>query len=124
MEMVDPAIVQLRRILEKDTTTDADKLRAITMILDRTGYGREAKLEVGIKPYEKLLDGIIIRRPEVESAEPDESDDPNIIDAEVVEDAEPKQPAPRVVDQRDDPDEPSAPFRPYIVGSANPIRRR
>lgn len=123
MEMVDPAIIQLHRILEKDTTTDADKLRAITMVLDRTGYGREAKLEVEVKPYEKLMEGIIIRRPEVESAAGAESEDPNIIDAEVVEDAEPTQPEPRVVDQRLDSDEPSAPFRPYIVGSANPRRR-
>lgn len=122
MEMVDPAIVQLQRILEKDSTTDADKLCAITMVLDRTGYGREVKLEVEIKSYEKLTRRIIIVRPEVDSAAGAQSEDPNIIDAEVVEDAE-SATADRATNQPTAPTNPSVAFKPYIVGSANRRRR-
>lgn len=121
LEMVDPAIVQLHRILEKDTTTDADKLRAITMVLDRTGYGREAKLEVEVKPYERLMEGIIVRQPEGELVAGPTWDDPNIIDAEVVDDSEPATAPSRATGQQPNP---SVPFKPYVVGSANPSRRR
>jgi hypothetical protein len=119
LEMVDPAIVQLHRILEKDTTTDADKLRAITMVLDRTGYGREAKLEVEVRPYEKLMEGIVIRDQGELDAAPAEPD-PNVIDAEVVDDSEPAAQASRVASQQANR---SVPFKPYVVGSANPPRR-
>ena len=38
-EMVAPAIQQLQIILEKPNTSDADRLRAIPLLLDRTGFG-------------------------------------------------------------------------------------
>lgn len=46
MEMVEPAMIELRKIIDRDDTVDSDKLRAIQMVLDRAGYGPGAKLEV------------------------------------------------------------------------------
>ncbi|MBZ5739770.1 hypothetical protein [Nocardioides mangrovi] len=45
-EMVEPALVELNKILAREDTSDADKLRAIQMVLDRTGHGPGSKLEV------------------------------------------------------------------------------
>lgn len=63
LEMVDPAMVQLHRIIEKPDASDADKLRAISMVLDRTGYGPKSQVEVEVKPWEKVLKGIMKTAP-------------------------------------------------------------
>lgn len=59
LEMISPALAQLDRILTKSDTTDADRLRAITLLLDRTGYGPKAELEVEVKQWEQTLQGIL-----------------------------------------------------------------
>lgn len=57
MDMIDPAVTHLQKIIEKDTTSDADRLRAIQMLLDRTGYGIRSEVVIEAKPWEKLVDG-------------------------------------------------------------------
>jgi len=47
--MVDPAISQHLRILEKADTSDADRLKAIQMIYDRTGLRPGVDLNVGVE---------------------------------------------------------------------------
>lgn len=61
MEMVDPALVQLRRIIDNPATSDADKLRAIAMVLNRTGYHEKSELTVEheLKPWEQLVEGVV-----------------------------------------------------------------
>lgn len=56
-EMVDPAVVQLNRIITKEDTTDTDRLRAIQMLLDRTGYGPRSEMVLTPKPWEALVEG-------------------------------------------------------------------
>ncbi|WP_430645430.1 hypothetical protein [Agromyces sp. GXS1127] len=102
MEMVDPAVVQLNRIIEKADTSDADRLKAIAMVLDRTGYGAKATLEVEEKtPGYLALERVLVeryeggqplfnkkrRRKEIEAPA---SDDDDVVDAEVVEDVPPQ----------------------------------
>lgn len=47
LEMVDPALAELRKIIDNKRTSDADKLRAIQMVLDRTGF--KSGVEVTVK---------------------------------------------------------------------------
>jgi hypothetical protein len=71
-ELVDPAIAELGRIIEKSTTSDADRLRAITLVLDRTGFGPKTDVTVGVKAYEGVIDRIFKQLPPgVETVEPE-----------------------------------------------------
>jgi hypothetical protein len=49
-EMVMPAMRELRRIVESKTATDADKLRAVSMVLNRTGYSEKQSIDIGLRP--------------------------------------------------------------------------
>lgn len=80
LEMVDPAITELLRIVTKPTTTDADRLRAIQLVLDRTGYHAKTEISAEVKPWEGLVGGEILR----------DLPDDNVIDAEVVADDDPR----------------------------------
>lgn len=61
LEMVEPAMVQLRRIIDKPDTSDADKLRGIQMILDRTGYKPGMVIEVKEHdPWSSLTDDALV----------------------------------------------------------------
>ena len=55
MEMIDPAVVHLRKIITKESTSDADRLRAIQMLLDRTGFGPRSEVLLTPKPWEALV---------------------------------------------------------------------
>ncbi len=55
LELVNPALAELQRILTKPDTTDADRLRAITLLLDRTGYGPKSQVEVEVRPWQELM---------------------------------------------------------------------
>lgn len=82
--MILPAWDELRRIMLKDSTSDADKIRAITVLLDRGGYGPRSELGVTaeVKPWEGLVAGVL------KSSE-------DIVDAEVIEyDDDPRPPLP------------------------------
>ncbi|HWL59748.1 MAG TPA: hypothetical protein VNQ48_02565 [Microbacteriaceae bacterium] len=60
--MIVPALVELNKILVAPGTSDGDKLRAISMVLDRTGYGKESNHlhTVEVKPWEKTMEAIVV----------------------------------------------------------------
>ena len=128
LELQEPAIVQLNRILSAPGTSDSDRLRAVQMVLDRTGLGASQHVEVEVKPWEITMQQVFKNNvdPQINRGIPADmleelnaskttARDENIEDAEVIE---------------DDDFEPSdhsnvvsfdAPVR---RGSANPPRRR
>jgi len=55
MAMVDPALVELRKIIDRTDASDADKLRAIQMVLDRTGFKPGVQIEVGLSRFDQFL---------------------------------------------------------------------
>lgn len=60
LEAVIPALKELRKIIDKPSASDADKLRAISMVLNRTGYSEKQSIDIGLRPaseWEKLLTG-------------------------------------------------------------------
>ena len=63
LELVLPAISELEAVLSNQTTANSDKLRAIQLILDRTGYGTKSEMEVTVKPWEQTLKGIMRTAP-------------------------------------------------------------
>lgn len=78
MSLVEPTLVELQKILTKPTTSDTDRLRAIQIVLDRTGLHAKTDMTIEheIKPWEGLVDGILRKM---------EERDQEIIEAEVVE---------------------------------------
>lgn len=80
--MVLPALAELNKIVTAPGASDGDKLRAISMVLDRTGYGRGMTIEhVQAKPWEITMQHIVT---ELGTDTYDQIED--IEDAEVVED--------------------------------------
>ena len=63
LALVLPAISELEQVLSSATTAPSEKLRAIQIILDRTGYGTKSELEVTVKPWEATLKGIMRSAP-------------------------------------------------------------
>lgn len=57
-ELVEPALVQLNRILSAQGTSDSDRLRSIQMVLDRTGFGPGSTIEHEVKPWEITIQSI------------------------------------------------------------------
>jgi hypothetical protein len=49
IEMVLPAMRELHRILNDPTTEDSDKLKAINMVLNRTGYSERQQIDLGLR---------------------------------------------------------------------------
>lgn len=47
--MVLPAMRELHRILDKPDTSDADRLKAINAVLNRTGYSERQTIELGLR---------------------------------------------------------------------------
>jgi hypothetical protein len=66
LEMVDPALAELKRIIEKPATSDADRLRAITLVLDRTGHGPKSEVTMEVKAYEGVIGRIMKTLPVTE----------------------------------------------------------
>lgn len=118
--MVMPALVELNKILEAPSTSDGDKLRAVSMVLDRTGFGKGMTIEhKQDKPWEVTMQAIIMP-----VADDYQSISDDIEDAEVVEESlEPvadlstleRFDGPRIV-----PDAETG--RGRVRGSANPLR--
>ncbi|WGY04007.1 hypothetical protein QI633_09600 [Nocardioides sp. QY071] len=60
IEMVLPAMRELRRILDSKTASDADKLKAVNMVLQRTGYNERHSIDIGLRernPWDLLTGG-------------------------------------------------------------------
>ena len=125
MEMVDPALVQLNRMLEAPTTSDSDRTRIALAVLDRTGYGAGMRLEVEVKPWEQVMQsafknpnsmpGIVkTPPPELQALIDPDLDGADVVDAELVEDESDADPFPP------SPDVPA----PIWIGSAQPPKRR
>lgn len=121
LEMVEPALVQLSQIMEKPSTSDSDRLRAIQMVLDRTGYGPGHTLEVEVKPWELTMQRIVKELPSVDMvATPEPAYDPeDIEDAEVIEDHHPRDYLPQIV-----PPTVLGESATIRIGSAQPPRRQ
>ena len=65
--MVLPAMEELWAILRNKDTADADKLKAINMVLNRTGYSERQSIDIGLREetaYDRLVkgEGLIIQR--------------------------------------------------------------
>lgn len=64
MSMINPALVELNKIMTAPGTSDGDRLRAVSMVLDRTGYGKGMTVEhVQTKPWEVTMEHIITAVP-------------------------------------------------------------
>lgn len=73
--LIAPAIQELQSILTKTDTSDADRLRAITLLLDRTGFGPKSEVGIEVKKYEQIAVSVIRELPEaLEEAEIVEDD--------------------------------------------------
>jgi hypothetical protein len=79
IEMILPALTHLRRIIDSPNTSDADKLKAINMVLNRTGYGERHNIDLGLRtptPFDELASTafVILRGDEniIDSPTPDE----------------------------------------------------
>lgn len=120
MELTAPAIAQLQEILTKPNTSDADRLRAVAMILDRTGFGPKAEMTVDVKPYEKLMMGIYreVTGAEELTVEADE----DVVDAEVVPDRPPVAPPRDDLSADDDPAEEPYPEDTIQRGALSLVR--
>lgn len=111
LALVLPAIEELEAVLANSTTANSDKLRAIQLILDRTGYGTKSELEVTVKPWEVTLKGIM------RSAPPEYRPDLPVLDAVVLDDDQTSETA-EELDPLDR--EFRALFEPRIIGSNKP----
>ncbi|GAA1543307.1 hypothetical protein [Nocardioides humi] len=56
LELVDPALAALHKVLTDKNADDSTKVRAALGILDRTGHGPGAKLEVGVSKWDHLME--------------------------------------------------------------------
>lgn len=81
--LAEPAVVELEKILKHPGTTDKEKLRAVQLILDRTGHGPSSKFELD-PPWQAVVVGVISedgqqpaewRQKRYEQYDPDEDDD-------------------------------------------------
>lgn len=56
IEMILPALAHLRKIIDSPSTSDTDKLRAIQMVLSRTGYNEKHSIDIGLRERSKFDD--------------------------------------------------------------------
>lgn len=62
LNMVEPALKELRRIIDDANADDANKLRAINMVLNRTGFAEKQNLEIGLRPptvWDQITEGSV-----------------------------------------------------------------
>lgn len=55
MAMVEPALVELQKIISNPETNDADKLRGIQLVLDRTGFKAGVEVSVGLSQWDETM---------------------------------------------------------------------
>ncbi|KAA1423192.1 hypothetical protein [Nocardioides antri] len=81
IEMIMPAMRELRRVLDSKTASDADKLKAVNMVLQRTGFNERHQIDIGLRepsPWERLTgaDSTAFRIERGREAVIDPDDDP------------------------------------------------
>jgi hypothetical protein len=90
--MQHPALGELWKILTKPETEDADRLRAIREVLDRTGLDRERVIKLVQAPEDPWAMAMTAFLSELSSPSPHtdatEDEDPDITDADIIEDGE------------------------------------
>ncbi|GAB3985676.1 hypothetical protein V1634_29750 [Plantactinospora veratri] len=59
LALADPAITALAKVVRDTGTSDADRIRAATAILDRAGLGPSSKVEMGTEPHHGFLAAVI-----------------------------------------------------------------
>jgi hypothetical protein len=62
LALVEPALVELHRVLTDPKADDAVKVRAALGILDRTGHGPGARIEFGVSRFEETLAEVLVDR--------------------------------------------------------------
>lgn len=121
--MINPALVELNKILVAPGTSDGDKLRAVAMVLDRTGFGKGFTVEhTQDKPWEVTMQHIITEMPDGYDPYPED-----IQDAEVVEETLPPIADMSKLERFDGPRiHPNAGDKATarVRGSADPINRK
>lgn len=118
--MVMPALVELNKILEAPSTSDGDKLRAVSMVLDRTGFGKGMTIEhKQDKPWEVTMQAIIMPVTDDYQSISDDIEDAEVVD-ESLEPVADLSKLERFDGPRIMPD--SATGRGRVRGSANPLR--
>jgi hypothetical protein len=54
LELVDPALAALHKVLTDKDADDSTKVRAAVAILDRTGHGPGAHIEIGVSKFDQI----------------------------------------------------------------------
>jgi len=58
LAMVLPALARLDAIVRKPETSDADRLRAIVEVLNRTGFSGKTEIELTVAPWQEIISEI------------------------------------------------------------------
>ncbi|MBF4768338.1 hypothetical protein ISU10_11225 [Nocardioides agariphilus] len=85
LAMVNPALAELHRIMTNKQTSDTDKLRAIQMVLDRTGFKPGVQIDVAVTAFQEVADAALVEIGEDRSLP---SSERPALDAPTFEDAE------------------------------------
>jgi hypothetical protein len=63
IDMVMPAMRELRKIIDDPAAADTDKLKAINMVLNRTGYNERREIDLGLRsptPFDDLVTSSVV----------------------------------------------------------------
>jgi hypothetical protein len=111
------ALEQLQKIIRSPLTRDADRLKAIELVMNRTGFGPRAELTVEAKPYEDVLDSILVEVPALNAGEV-------VVDAELVPGSDPDyERSQELYDQTIEDAKPNAPVVPITSRVAVDMRQ-
>lgn len=80
LDLVAPAISAVEDVINDKSTSASDRLRASSMVLNRTGFSEKTEVTIEARPWENMVKSVGIVR---------EVDDSDVADAEVVEDDDP-----------------------------------
>ncbi|WP_426241856.1 hypothetical protein [Nocardioides sp. LHG3406-4] len=58
LELLDPALASLHKVLTDPDADDSTKVRAALGILDRTGHGPGQKIDIGVSKWDELMEGM------------------------------------------------------------------
>lgn len=64
LAMVLPALARLDAIVRKPETSDADRIRAIVEVLNRTGFSGKTEIELTVAPWQAIIEDIVMDVPD------------------------------------------------------------